>query len=482
MSGLIENSVVDSSPCFVSIQLNSNRPQQIQKFLQNVERTASRPEAVEVLIHIDKGDSAMEQVLDGMHKQLRLQVKYLATDIVKSFFDLWKPLNELIKLTDPAAYFVINVSDEFLFETQGWDDRLRQYVGYYPDHIFRVRASQYRYRNYRDVWECGFAPDSLAFYTKRWLDIVGDWNPCLGPDSFQQCVAYYLCSFDQFNIRQCNRDIPDPFIQFTGEGANIGLEGEALKKRSHGHIKEWFVLMSAEIQQEAKRRAMLLRAHIFAEEQSIGHCAISDHPQQKCIELRESLINRSHRFSYRVNRLGILMTNNLRKLRYHYYSGGGNEAAIETLFGGCIFYLSYKSAFFDRLYRQFERSWIGKSLVQFKYSKKMKRNLRELHESLARSNADYYLYGTGEYSLNILTFIERMKLAKPKALLEKQSILAAGKDLSAFSPYSVMPDAEKIAELTAEDVIVIGSFCYVDEIISRLRAAGCPARLINLKY
>jgi len=482
----VSNSEEPNSPdalaCFVSIQLNSNRPRQIQKFLQNVETTAIHPEQIEVLIHIDSGDEAMVEALVRVRETLRLRVKYITTNIVSSFFDLWKPLNELVKLTDPEAYFAINVSDEFLFETHGWDEQLRRYVGFYPDHIFRIRTSQYRYRNYRDIWECGFAPDSLAFYTKRWLDISGDWNPCLGPDSFQQCVAFYLYSHDNFNINQCNRDIPAPFIKFSGEGANIGLEGEALKKRSYGHIKEWFVLMSAAMQEEAKRRAMLLRAHIFVKEQGLASYEIRDESSNKYIEVRETLINRTHRFSYRINRFKIFWNNNLRKLRYHYYTGGGFDAAIDTWFGGLVFYLSYKSETFERLYHRFEKSIVGKALAQFKYSKKFKRNMFALDASLKAQKSHYYLYGTGEYAGRVLDFIDRAGLVKPLAVLEKAALLDERKDLNLFPGYQVVPDATKVAELTDKDVIVIGSFSYADEIISRLRAAGCRARLINLKY
>ena len=189
-----------SGKVFVSIQLNSNRPAQIKKFIESVERTASMPEEVEILVHVDTGDSEMYKVLENEIACRQIRVRYFHTDIVKNFFDLWKPLNLLLKKTDPGAYFIANMSDEFLFLTDGWDEILRSYEHYYSDDIFRIRASKYRYRNYLDCWECGFAPDSLAFYTKKWFDIVGDWNPCFGPDSFQQCVSYYLYTADQFNI------------------------------------------------------------------------------------------------------------------------------------------------------------------------------------------------------------------------------------------------------------------------------------------
>ena len=176
----------------VSIQLNSNRPRAISEFIENIEKTASAPEQIEVIFHIDLGDEKCRELLEKLKSTSKTQIKYLETDIIKHYKDLWRPLNQLLKLTDPNAYFIANFSDEFRFKTKGWDEILSKYIGYYEDDIFRIRLSRYRFRNYTDFWECIFAPDSLAFYTKRWMDIVGMWCPCLGPDSWQQSVIFYL--------------------------------------------------------------------------------------------------------------------------------------------------------------------------------------------------------------------------------------------------------------------------------------------------
>ena len=157
----------------VSIQLNSNRPEAILEFVRNIEETASRPEIIEIIFHIDLGDKKCRDILEELESTSKIQIKYLETDIIKHYRDLWKPLNELLKLTDPRAYFISNFSDEFRFVTKGWDNILQKYVGYYEDDIFRIRLSRYRFRNYVDFWECIFAPDSLAFYTKKWMEIVG---------------------------------------------------------------------------------------------------------------------------------------------------------------------------------------------------------------------------------------------------------------------------------------------------------------------
>jgi hypothetical protein len=312
----------------VSIQLNSNRPDQILRFFDSVEQTADHPEAIEVLLHTDAGDAAMLELTEREKTRRRFRLKTLQTDLVKGYSTLWMPLNPLFKLTDPEAYFVINLSDEMLFLTRGWDSMLKPYVGYYPDHLFRLRGSQYRFRNYTDLWDCGFAPDSLAFYTKRWLDLQGEWNPCLGPDSFQQCVAFYLYTSDPHSHRQYNRDIPLPFMQFSGEGASIGLEGDALYRRMCINNRAWFTLMSQRMQQEAKRRAMLMKAHIIAH--AHPGSAIEHQPQRRRYLVRAESGVVIERIGYRRSWLSTTGKSWLRAPLVYYFAGGGRRNLVNS--------------------------------------------------------------------------------------------------------------------------------------------------------
>src|SRR5581483_9479245 len=131
-----------------SIQMNSNRPAEIRGFFDSIEQTAERPEDIEILLHIDQGDRAMEEAIAAERPKRRFTLKSLQTDLVKDYSQLWQSLNALWPLTDKEAYFVINLSDEVRFQTPCWDRIVRHYVGYFPDHIFRLRASKYRFRNY----------------------------------------------------------------------------------------------------------------------------------------------------------------------------------------------------------------------------------------------------------------------------------------------------------------------------------------------
>jgi len=328
---------------FFSIQLNSNRPKQIVVLFDNIEATADRPSDIEVLLHIDKGDSVMEELVAREQSRRSFHLRILQTDLVKGYATLWKPLNPLWKMTSPDVYFVINISDEMLFETKGWDKIVRRYEGYYPDHIFRLRGSKYRFRNYSDFWECGFAPDSLAFYTRRWLELSGDWNPCLGPDSFQQCVAFYLVTSDPFSRVQFNRDIPLTELRFIGEGAGIGLEGRARYKQIIINNRAWFILMSHRMQQEARRRAMRMKAHMIAYAAGgQGKCEVKESAWRRHFTIL-SLPDRLEiaRVKYSLSWLRISLTNLTRMRHVLYYAGGGKRALNYPAFGLFLMLTTY---------------------------------------------------------------------------------------------------------------------------------------------
>lgn len=472
---------------FVSIQLNSNRPAQFMAFLDSVEATAEVPEKIEVLVHIDQGDDKMVQTVGDQILQRRLHLRFLQTDMVKSFFDLWKPLNRLYRMTADSAYFIINVSDEFHFRTRGWDTHLQRYIGYYPDHIFRIRASRYRFRNYTDLWECGFAPDSLAFYTKRWLDIVGDWNPCMGPDSFQQCVAFYLSTADRFNKDHIGRDIPDPFLQFSGEGANVGLEGKALEQRVYGHIKAWFELMSPTMQLEAKRRAMLLKARIWVNENKISSCSIVSDKALKKVIIKDRHHEEITSFDYKVNPLKIRFVNYLRRWRYHYFTGGGEQADIRSLWSGLMFYLSYRYTTVRWIRHKIARTWLGRLFIELNINRKLRikieKQLRIFMSQFIASDQHYYLYGTGNFACAIVRIIDKHGYPLPESLIEKNSMMISKKDLHhPLNQLAMTSEDEAVSRLTEKDIILIGSFNFADAIKERLDAKACTARKINFCF
>lgn len=409
----------------VSIHLNSNQPEQICVFFDSIEETATDPSRIEVLVNIDEGDEVMIDVLEKEMPRRKFPLRYTQTALPGGFFDLWKPLNKLYEMTHPEAYYLLNVSDEFLFKTQGWDDIIASYIGYYPDHIFRLRCSQFRFRNYQDLWECGFAPDSLAFYTRKWLDAGVRWNPCFGPDSFQQCVAFYLYTSDPFSMEQYNRDIAIPHIRFAGEGASIGLSEEAHRRRTRGHVRTWMILMSPNMQIKAKRCAMWLKAHMKAHEHGIEEATIIDRKVRKLLVVLDSHNNEVVRVPYFLNSLKMHMVNLWRRNLYHYYAGGGREAALRSPAVGFLFYLWAK---YDWYYRLSEYDWLYPHIV---------RRLIELRSAL-KAKAAAALRHIG-------VMLKSMLWARGKAIRPHINALSAR--LPSLPQWSVMPRLRHIVRV-----------------------------------
>ncbi len=319
----------------VSIHLSSNRPQNFVRFLDCIEAYADHPESIEVVVKIDDTDVAMNALLPIEVAKRRLTLKFISTPLPDGFYGLWRALNDMLPLTDPDAYFVVNLNDEMYFGTQGWDSILRQHVGLFPDHVFRLRTSVLnRHRNYHDLWECGFAPETSAFTTQTWLRIGGDWTPCTGPETFQQCVAFYFSLYQRFSSSATCRDIAINDISVVGEGADVsGIPHRALRLRQSGAIRQWFILMSHGMQQEASRRARALQAHIFAVAHDLPSSAVRTEASS-IVVIHDGIT--LQRFDYRLSRLRIGLRNTLRFFNFHYYSGGGDEIGRNPLWNSFL--------------------------------------------------------------------------------------------------------------------------------------------------
>ena len=339
------------SDMLVSFNLASNRPENFSELCENIQNTAAHPERFEVLVRTDEGDLAMEDAIEAERGRRPFPIKVIA-EPGEGYFELWHSLNRLHReLCNPEAVFVCNINDEIRFKTMHWDLALERWRDLldaeYPDGIYRLKTSIYKLRNYIDFWECGFAPENYAFYTKRWIDVAGgDWNACHGPDAFQQFVAYYLLRSSYPAKDQINRDIPICDIEIEGEGAFEGLTTEQFWARVAKGWKAWDILVSARMQIEAKRRAQMLRAHIEASALEQGEFEIHDDVKRQEIFVRRHATmdemaapdGRPLRWSYRCPALKIALQNMLRRPMRNYYGGGGPEIYRETLLNIPFFY------------------------------------------------------------------------------------------------------------------------------------------------
>jgi len=366
----------------LSIHLTSNRPEQFIWFLDQLETNTRDKTSVEVVIKIDETDVAMNDLLPREVAGRPFKIRYISTPLSGGFFELWRSYDELLRITDPNAYFVIGLNDEMSFDRPNWDDALRRYVGLFPDHIFRLRTSEFRHRNYYDFWEAGWANDTSAFMTRRLLDIGGGWCPCNGPDTFQQYVAFYFGWLQRFDRARPIREIPIDDIGFHGHGASLTLSGEALRRRQGASIKPWFVLLSHKMQEEAARRAQLLHAYIWAESRNIDSFTVHDSRRHKTIEVVDGSGNVCHQASYRLSRARIGITNAFRKMNWAYYGGAG-DAWRNKPWSNTITYLCLRHPTLDNVatsIRAFRFKVAGPARLQLKT---LSRDLRQIYrESL----------------------------------------------------------------------------------------------------
>tara|TARA_B100001996_G_scaffold381552_1_gene371212 strand:- start:1605 stop:2333 length:729 start_codon:yes stop_codon:yes gene_type:complete len=143
------------------------------------------------------------------------------------------------------------MSDDVRFISKDWDKIILSYNNYFEDNIFRIRCSKYKHENYIDIWECGYKPDAYAFYTKKWLDIVNIWNPCIGPDSFQECISFYMKKYG----KEYNRNLIEEKILFDGQEVSSGLSFKSRIKRSRIYYKAFYKLVSYKNQNLACKKS-----------------------------------------------------------------------------------------------------------------------------------------------------------------------------------------------------------------------------------
>jgi len=197
---------------------------------------------------------------------LKTNILVLSSPKGRGYIDLWQWVNFLYKVSSKKSYFVLNISDEMKVKQTGWDTKLLKYKSQYPDNIFRLRTSVYKNRNYGTLDECGYAPDTTAIYTKKYLEIQGkSFSPCFGPDNGQQFVAYYLSKLNYPRHFQYLRDIVINEISFFGQGTNKGIMNDKLYERQLINYLLWCNMFRQKFQEDYVKRARKIQLAIIKE-------------------------------------------------------------------------------------------------------------------------------------------------------------------------------------------------------------------------
>ena len=331
--GLKEVKVKTSYKKLLSIHLQSNNPKNFSGFIKSLEKYIENIALIEVIVKIDDNDSQMNSLLEELVKNSKISIKYISSPLLGDFSDLWRSMNDILHICEKETYFIWNMNDEMRIPIKGWDNILTEYVDIFPDGLFRLRTSRFRHRNYTDTWECCFAPETSAITTKKLIDTCGNWNPTLGPDTFNQLVAYYFSYHDRFNGNKETRDIVINDFIFEGEGASIGDNKKDIAKRLFSTTSSWYKLVSYKTQLEASKRSQLIQAQIYKEKHFKESKEYND---IKIIQKNKNIIIildevELYRFPYKISRLKISISNFLKSLQYFKFGGGGENYMQNTI-------------------------------------------------------------------------------------------------------------------------------------------------------
>lgn len=350
------------SEILLSIHIQSNNPKNLIEFFENLQLTAVDYTCFEVCVKVDEGDVATCSTIAAEVKKRPFTIKYIKTQPPKKFPDLWESMNDLFIISNSKSYFYLNLNDEMFFMNIGWDRDIEKFKDLYPDKIYRLRTSRFRNFRYFDLWACGYSPETSALTTRKWLEIGGGWCPCLGPDTFQQCVSYYLSKKNLHSQSQLLRDVVVNEIKFGGEVAMAGIKPYLFRKRLAEATEAWFILFSHKMQTEASRRASKLECHIYAHEYGLTDLSIRDNKSKKRIEILNAKGIPVYKSTYKISRFSMSISNFMRKFNFSYYGGGGPQAK-SNMIKGLLQYYCFSSVKFNEFYNYITSIDIIRSLA-----------------------------------------------------------------------------------------------------------------------
>ncbi len=175
-----------------TIILGSNRPDNIKSFINNIEEKSSAPQQIEIIFSVDKGDQKCISAIEEMQKTSKVTLKYLEGVRERGYFEANIHYNECLHLADKNSYFFAIFSDKLEMETQGWDEELKKYVGFFKDDFFRVRISHFKNLRYNvDLHDALTRPDNFAFHSRKFLELSGGWGDTWGPDTWVQGIVFF---------------------------------------------------------------------------------------------------------------------------------------------------------------------------------------------------------------------------------------------------------------------------------------------------
>ena len=303
--------------CLISILFNSNNLENTLFVINNFHKKTKNPKNIQFCIKIDNDDMDIKDKFIRELSKFNFNFIILASPKGRGFIDLWQWVNYLYKVSSKKSKFVMNISDEMYIKQKSWDSKLEKYIGAFEDEIFRLRTSVFKNRNYTDLYECGYAPDTTAIYSRKYLEIQGDFSPCFGPDNGQQFVAYYLSKLNLPRHYQFSRDLVSEGLDFHGQGTNIGLSKVQKRERNILNFLLWRNMYKYKYQNLYFQRARKIQIEIIKTKYKnlkvieFGykfHITFKENNEYKFLRLN-NYISKSKLFIYKISKLNFIKNN-----------------------------------------------------------------------------------------------------------------------------------------------------------------------------
>lgn len=266
-----ESYIYDERFPLLSIHLTSNRPDQFAELVKNIHETCANKNAYEIIVKIDTEDSIMIEKVKALAKEYgEHKIKSFIGPQKSGPWSAWEFFNDMLHLTHKNVYFLWNPSDEVRIDTLHWDKILTQYIGFYPDHVFRLKLSDNRLRNFYKLADVLKDPDNFPFITKRWMDICNVWGDCHSPDIFHQAVSFYLGKQGIF------RDVPIFDIILSGIEAGLLVPADKAQIRIFQIRRLWLIALSKKMRSRYIAHAHKLRFYIQSIQQGASEIRLKD--------------------------------------------------------------------------------------------------------------------------------------------------------------------------------------------------------------
>lgn len=287
----------------LSVHLPSNRPFFFRRLVTSLAERAVDRSRLDIVVKIDDADTAMHKEVEAVRRDLGVDITALVSPRPRDYYDLSRFCNDAFAHSDPEAYFCWHVNDEVVVETQNWDELLARYVGFFPDHLFRLKISPDKMlRNFLDIHEVNLYGD-FPITTRRWLELTEGWVKGHGAEPYQEAVAFMLVE------RGIHRSIPLPDFRVAGDEPGQNIAAETVHLRNERMCYHWDQNMAPGLREQMARCARRIELSVTAGKMGLVDYRLEEFTSGKYISLIAADGAVMSRLWYAVDPLAIHLAN-----------------------------------------------------------------------------------------------------------------------------------------------------------------------------